>query len=1008
MVATTVSVTIGADNVSGDVLEINIQRHAKFLATACRIAVDNSGNKYGGHFLAGEAVTIEINSVELFVGEVEVANMEVDQTLYDRTWFAVDCRGADHELVDLFMTRAYPYTSLQTAKADDVIEDAIDFAGSGYTYTSPSTAPEVEIEFRKTYLGAGFRKICERINYDGYIDDSDTLHFFPEGDAGAHTSVDLIAKDKDLTTNLLDFVEGEEDATTVKNYVEISAGEAKDHYTEDADDWTPGTGCSVANEYTIKLSRGKRSIKLSKGAGGEMSMYLGLPFGGYTYWNLTKPGQASFWVFHDLIAGTVWCRPRLRDSYGNEIEYATDKVVDEEQGTTEDILPRAWHQVDFPYGAENKIILADLAIGRWYYLTRATRYDAGTDFTEANIDTDYGGQGFTRITLTGGAGIFSNFNEDDLIQLTNCEDGANNGEYQIQNIVSDYIIELYDELDVQNVQDTAIQIRQLFDWLRVDRLTIAAEPVVQWCNLYVDFLEIPTIEVIDIIESAASQALYNKRMHWEPHYEATSQTELEEINTELLEKRKWPLKTAKAWAVGQTGSRYAALSLDVDAPVYGVTPATKYRILSLRHIVKTHGVEGFEAENFVTIYDLISDELSPDSQEVQTHRFMYSKDPSFAALEYLRERMEDSDKLDIPVDVFKYSRIPGDDELAGLVTFDTEANILAMTPENDGAMAFATDTRIWYGWNIVDSDDDWDELTRAEVMTRLAELLEKDHDSIDNVGNDDHHNRDHQSRHETGSADELDTQGNGAHTHSIAAASGYSNAEDEITAYLAASIDPLYDDYGYIVELVQDLYANDASDGSGNWVAFKAIQLSGGLSTYRRWAYKTSSATHYIIETFNLESDVQLRNHTHGISGTALLSGNHTHNVTTSPTEHVEDVETNAMLEILADRIEDGQRVVNALFPEFDLEYCVRYPIDKNTDSIIKDLKMRYHHLKIISNMPTSEVKDALTGRKLRWDAKDEELYIKAKREATFAEVDSVRANKEAERGMRGLFGDED
>lgn len=972
MVATSTVVTIGVDTVSAHILGINIRRRNKFMVSTCRVAIDNEGNRYGGHFLPGEAVSVTINGVVEFVGEVESANMEVDPRLYDRTWFAVDCRGPDHEMADLSITRAYPYSSLQTAKGDDIIEDALTLAGSTYTYTSPSGAPEVEIEFSRTFLGVGFRKICERINWDGYVDDSDTLHFFEEGSIGAHTAVDLISKVGDVTTNLLKFIEGEEDATTVKNYIEVSAGPLKDHYTEDSSDFTPGAGCSVADEYTIKLARGKRSIKISKGAGGIMSASISLPFGGYTYWNLSKPGEASFWVFHDLMAGKMYARPRFTDIHGNEIEFVWNKLVDEEQGPTEDILPRAWHQVSFPHGAENRVVNVAILNKRWYYLTRATKYDAGVDFTSANIDTDYGGLGYTRITLTGGAGIFSNYNEGDLIQLSNCENAANNGEYEIQNIVSDYIIELWNDLTTQNVDDTAVQIRALFNWSLIEKFETAFNPSVSFGNAYIDFLEMPGIEVIDIIESAASQALYNKRMYFEPHFEATSQTELEEINTELLEKRKWALKTAKAWAIGQTGSRYAALSLDVDAPPYGIAVPTKYRILSLHHIVRTLGVEGFEGENFITIYDLVSDELSPDPQEVQTHRFMYAQDPTFAAIEYLRERIEDTDKLDIPIDVHKFSRIPGDSELAGLVIFDTDANIQAMTPDKDGMMAFATDTRIWYGWTLAGG---WAELTRAEVQTRLAQLLEKTHDSLTSVGNNDHHARTHGSRHETAAADPLDTVLNGTHAHSIAGADTDSGDPHN---------HPLTTYSGRLVEAYTTLYAASVSGGSPT-TAFKAPTTI-GLSRSYAVGPNTGSGTIHI--------------HHIAAGETTANGGAHSHDVTSSPSpDLIPPVDGG---KVIIKKI--TQNMVEIYMPEFDKAMELNFGGKMTKERIVKQLKLLYHRERE-ARIDSSEI-DIPTV--LDWDYEDEKLYMESKREATFADIDPERYKKLIEKRLPALFGEEE
>jgi hypothetical protein len=1024
MVATTIIAVIGGVTISDDVIFMDISMRNKFQLSSAVIHVDNSGNQYGGSFLAGEATSLSIDGVTMFVGEVETVNTDIDPSKYDKSWMEVTINGPDHELKELFITRTYPYSSLQTPKADDVISDALTLAGATYTYASPSAAPEYNTSFNRSFLTDGFKKIASGINWDGYISMADILHFFEEGVVGAHTTVDLLAIADDPTSNILNFIEGEEDADTVKNYIEMSAGELKDHYTDDIAHWAGAGATSVSAEYTHKLPQGKMSIRLTRASPGDNEAVLELPYGGYTYWNLFSPGKGYYWVWSELIAGEMSVKPRLRDYHGNIIEFKSATSALDDQGTTENIVPRVWHQVDMPYGQDHEIF--DTVIqknNKWNYITRATQYQAGADYTTMNIDVDSGGSGYTRLTLTGGAGIFSNYEEGDFIELENCTNGNNDGVYEIQTIVSDFIVILWEEASADEPLDANADVRAWFRWQKINRFGVYATPELLQGDVIIDFLSIPTLEVIDIVESAASQALYNKRMFYESHTEITSQADLEAFNDNLLEKRKWPLTTAKCWARGQTGSLYAAQSLDVHAPVYGINSLTKYRILSLRHMVRPKDVSGFFGENFVTYYDLVA-HTAVGTQEVDVHRFNNADAPGMSSIEELRRRVDVIETIVEPISVSTYSRIPADGELSGLILFDTEANILASTGLNDGATAFSTDTKIWWGWNVVDSDDDWDELTRAQAVTLLNSLLEKDHDSTDTVTDDQHHNQSHKARHETAAgADALDTQNTGAHVHTVNIDSGVAEgagATQKIDGYIALDFDDIYTDTGKLIVggSISTKYCAGSSGGATT-IPFKALSTAVVLSTSRDFLYDNYGTVAWMpVGGYPSQDDIQLGGHVHNVGGGTSevgSGGSHDHNVTTSPTSKLRSPIGDGKILVDKDNIKympgGAQMVVPLKFIGMTDGYIpVLFDSRTSKKLLIKKIKQMWHDRHNIVKMAT---RPALPDPKkilpdvLDWDEEEDNAYMKDKLDKANAGFNKDREDlklKKAGENLKHLF----
>jgi hypothetical protein len=639
-----IDVTINDVDVSDDVVGSDIWRENKFGISRCDIVLNNASDQYGATFTTNHDVVVSINSQQLFAGKVDDVKTDLDGEFQDRSVLKVECIGYDSYLGRLFITKEYPHSALETAKADDVLDDSLDVAQEDVIledkllYAPASVAPEVKTTFRRSFLTDKWREICNMVNWDGYIDDAKWVHFFEEGAVGAETSVVLRSNAGSTSNNILRLLEGESIGRGLKNYIEVYGDNVKDHWTDiNYLDWTPGSGCSVANEYTYKLPTGKSSIKLSKGAVGDMSMYLDFPKFSHTYLDLKTPGKGYYFIYHTLIAGTMDARPWLYDKHGNKIFYFREPDLDSEQGPTDQINPRDWHQVEFPYGSDLEIKDDTLEHEYWVYDTYADWIEAGTDFTSLNIDAIYLGAG-ARLIATGGT-PFADMEVGDIIELDNCEEAVNDGVYEIETWVSDTEVILVDSLDTDNNDDTTVKIRPMFAWSQIDQFHIVVTPLLQYGDCYIDFLSFETVEVISITESAASIASYGLRMHPEYVPDKTTQAEMDDIADEILAKRKNPLKTINVTATGQIGSRYAALSLTVDSDVYGID-SVKYRIQNLHHQIRTKGIEGFEGENFVTRYELISDELSPDAQEVDPLRLMLNTNPIVAITEILRKELE--------------------------------------------------------------------------------------------------------------------------------------------------------------------------------------------------------------------------------------------------------------------------------------------------------------------------------------------------------------------------------
>jgi len=465
-----------------------------------------------------------------------------------------------------------------------------------------------------------------------------------------------------------------------------------------------------------------------------------------------------------------------------------------------------------------------------------------------------------------------------------------------------------------------------FDWTDVVSIGFNVVLIAGDCNVYFDYLHLPGVEVVSIAESVVSQTAYLIRKHRDHRPNVVSQRELDnEVDSYIL-KHKNPIELLFVWATGQKTILYASKSLDVRAPNHGINALTKYRIKRLKHHAKVGGVPGYPGEDYVTYFELIKHTVAAVDQSLSARRLDMSMRPGTEMLNAVRDFMDSMGETALPYagDNY-YARIPDTNEY-DTVFYGAIADIPA-TGE-DGWLYWATDQDIWYGWNIVDADNDWDELTRAEARIRLAQLSETDHDSLTDVTSGKHHAMSHKARHETvAGADPLDTVSDGSHVHVIG---------ETTNKWLIISTDTLW-----------------------------AASVSGGATTSSFYAATAIGQYDVLI-------------------GPVTASGSHDHNVTSSPSPDILDAEDGEEMIIFQEDkvLSDGRRYVEVVYPEFDLIHQVTHPVGSTDERVIKDAKYHYHRLFDMVNegLQLGKVKtESLFGRRLKWDRDAEKDYMDAK-----------------------------
>lgn len=539
-----VTITIGVENVSNYVRDVDIRKDKSTGIGSCTLVINNDGDTWGDTFSPNDAVEVAINGQLMFSGCVDNVMPILDNKGVLMNWMTVTSRDDGRVLTDLYVTT----DKFIDEESGYIIDEILSEAGDPLTYFDPGGTPTTTYQCKRSYLSDAIVEIAERVGYDFYIDTTGELHFFPAGTVDS--TVDLLSVPGGGSNNLLDFEEYEQIGTDIYNSIEVHAGSVKDHWTNgNAGDWVTLLGdASVMTDYTVTWMSGGASIAVALGG---LNQTVGIDFSDGKYsqggtLDLRELGQASVSVIPELgVAGTFSFEPTLIDATGKMIRFYRTSGGSGSKGFTTNLDASlfSWRVINFPLGEHvGNPITATPQNGKWYG------------------DTD-------------------------------------------------------------------------FDWENVKKIGFKIEKsvIATLSNVYIDLLYIPTIEARSIREDSgvgSSIALYGKRMYSEYRKDLTTQAELDEYAEKLLELKKDPVKKFKATAVGQTGTKYAAQSVDVQAPGYGIPALTDYIIVSLHH--KLHYEKDERGWMFTTEYDLAE-------SGVDATRIIYTDDPVAKRLQRLRE-----------------------------------------------------------------------------------------------------------------------------------------------------------------------------------------------------------------------------------------------------------------------------------------------------------------------------------------------------------------------------------
>ena len=154
-------------------------------------------------------------------------------------------------------------------------------------------------------------------------------------------------------------------------------------------------------------------------------------------------------------------------------------------------------------------------------------------------------------------------------------------------------------------------ITQTFNWSRVNQIEFndsAAIPRPVGDLVIFDGLDLPTAEVISVATDPAPQGGTRMLPVYRP--DIRNQVELDAFSAWKLERTQNPLESLLITTIGQTGTPYAAQSLDVRIRDY-IPTLTPYRIGELHHSVVRTSSEGMEPGfTFITEYNLVRNDLT--------------------------------------------------------------------------------------------------------------------------------------------------------------------------------------------------------------------------------------------------------------------------------------------------------------------------------------------------------------------------------------------------------------
>jgi len=180
-----------------------------------------------------------------------------------------------------------------------------------------------------------------------------------------------------------------------------------------------------------------------------------------------------------------------------------------------------------------------------------------------------------------------------------------------------------------------------FNWSNVQEIIFtSAQDTLADGFFIIDGMQIPTVEPVARSTAVVTPSPgYRMKHFYRP--DIKDHFVLDALADKLRDQHRYPLETLRVTAIGQTGSIYAAQSLDVLAPVFGigVAPATYdvYRIFRLHHsVVKNSAESQIPGYTFLTEYELIRQEATADPQLIHPTRIEYDLTPTEAMLREFR------------------------------------------------------------------------------------------------------------------------------------------------------------------------------------------------------------------------------------------------------------------------------------------------------------------------------------------------------------------------------------
>jgi hypothetical protein len=299
-----------------------------------------------------------INGTTVMAGRVDDVLPEVnDPAAVFSKYVTIKGRNYGRDLARLFITKNYA-----NWRFDDLIDNALSLAGSEITYTSPGTADYVDADFKSSYLQNGFAEAAQRLGYDFNVKNDKSFEIYdltsPPG-----SGVLLKALPEDPANNILLIYAETKEGFSIYNYVQVTAGGVKDHWTEMNRDDLTGVNCGLYNDTTEGLFvSGAASIKA------VINEHSAVPkikwiFPLYNHNDLD---------YTQISAETcsIWCLHNITGPLGQAINVTVNIYIKDTNGSlivwtvTKNTMTDVWTKHDFVLGINASTTTGD-ASGIW-------------------------------------------------------------------------------------------------------------------------------------------------------------------------------------------------------------------------------------------------------------------------------------------------------------------------------------------------------------------------------------------------------------------------------------------------------------------------------------------------------------------------------------------------------------------------------------------------------------------------------------------------------------------